>query len=715
MKEAGVSHSHNRKGKGTQAYCRHVQPSWYKTFPWISVCSSSLKIYCSTCRSAKSKNLLTFPKHYKSAFIDDGFQNLKKAIERCREHENSVTHKEAVTKLVAINSKGTGVDALLSTRLKADQEHHREMLMKLLHSIKYLARQGLPLRGHHEDSVSFEGNLYQLLLLHATYCPKMTAWLTKREYISPDIVNELIRMMGQSLLRTLLGEIRSSLWFAILADEATDVSHHEQLSLSIRWVDDGFVVHEDTLGLVQLPNTTAATIFATIKDILIRCSLPLSLCRGQAFDGASNMSGIRNGVQALVKAEAPQALYVHCLAHNLNLCLKDVTVKCELIRNVMDFVYNLVQLIRYSPKRLALFDTLRKEVAIKDGVSTPSLRTVCPTRWTVRHSCLDSILRNYELLEHALLEIKQGHDEYAAKASGALLSMESFETFFSLKLAYLIFSAAEQLSINLQAKDITIQEATTGASLLTAHLHSLRNEEKFNSFYEHLVKDSSNLTEEPCLPRYRKVPRRFDQGESPHIYSCPKDRYRHAYFEALELASGEVEKRFDQADLQVVKQIEMLLLNAANGQLQVMSDIIPSGIKNYLNKDIDLERLKCQLSLVPDMVKTASEGRISKVTNVRTLGDLLNQSRIYKDMLSEVNKLVNLFFTFPVTTATAERSFSSLRRLKTYLRSRMSDCRLNNLFLMYVHSSRTDALDLNEIAREFISINSKRMHYFGTF
>ena len=65
-----------------------------------------------------------------------------------------------------------------------------------------------------------------------------------------------------------------------------------------------------------------------------------------------------------------------------------------------------------------------------------------------------------------------------------------------------------------------------------------------------------------------------------------------------------------------------------------MGDIIPSGIKDFLNKDIDLERLKCKLSLVPDMVKTASEGSIRKVTNVRTLGDLLNQSRIYKEMLN---------------------------------------------------------------------------------
>ena len=49
--------------------------------------------------------------------------------------------------------------------------------------------------------------------------------------------------------------------------------------------------------------------------------------------------------------------------------------------------------------------------------------------------------------------VQQGHDEYAAKGKGLLMQMESFDTFFSLKLAYLVFSAAEQFSTNLQAKD----------------------------------------------------------------------------------------------------------------------------------------------------------------------------------------------------------------------------------------------------------------------
>ena len=343
--------------------------------------------------------------------------------------------------------------------------------------------------------------------------------------------------------------------------------------------------------------TKAVTIFSAIKDILIRCSLPLSQCRGQAFDGASNMSGVRNGVQALVKSETSQALYVHCLAHNLSLCLKDVTNTCEMIRNVMDFVYNLVQLIRFSPKRLSLFDSLRKDISLNSGEATPSLRMLCPTRWTVRHTSIDSVIKNYQILQSALEQIQLGHDEYAAKASGLLARMEKFDAFFALKLVHLILSSAEQLSINLQAVDITIQEALRGAKLLSTHLTSLRNEASFNRFYDGIYEDSKNLTEEPCLPRQRKTPRKYDEGGLAHQYQDPKARYRHAYFETLELAAGEIEKRFDHEDIHTIKEIEVLLLKAGNGEA---IDSLSPLIQSYLRNDIDLERLKTQLSLVQD-------------------------------------------------------------------------------------------------------------------
>ena len=96
------------------------------------------------------------------------------------------------------------------------------------------------------------------------------------------------------------------------------------------------------------------------------------------------MSGVCNGVQALVKRVANQALYVHCLAHSLNLCVQEASKQCVLVQSVMEMVYDLIKLIKFSPKRLALFENFRTEVSIQSGETLqPSLRTLCPTRCTL--------------------------------------------------------------------------------------------------------------------------------------------------------------------------------------------------------------------------------------------------------------------------------------------------------------------------------------------
>src|SRR5438067_5948362 len=113
-------------------------------------------------------------------------------------------------------------------------------------------------------------------------------------------------------------------------------SHMEQLCLTIRWVDDRYNIHEDPLELYQLPQTDTETIFKALKDCLIRFSIPLTRCCGQGYDGAANMSGHLNGVAAKLQKEAPGAVYVHCLAHCINLCLQTVTRQCLAIRNAID-------------------------------------------------------------------------------------------------------------------------------------------------------------------------------------------------------------------------------------------------------------------------------------------------------------------------------------------------------------------------------------------
>ena len=129
--------------------------------------------------------------------------------------------------------------------------------------------------------------------------------------------------------------------------------------------------------------------------------------------------------------------------------------------------------------------------------------------------------------------------------------------------------------------------------------------------------------------------------------------------------------------------------------------------------DVSIEQLKVQLAMLPDVIKIAFNGSIKKVTNIRTITDAMTKSTIYQNMLCELDKLLLLYLTSPVTTATAERSFSSLRTVKTYLQNTMSACKLNNLLLMHVHQNRTDDLDLAKVAKAFIESNSRRLHYFG--
>ena len=84
-------------------------------------------------------------------------------------------------KLAAKSSK-MDVSAQFSTNHDTETRNNRTMFLKLLECIRYLARQDLPFRGVHEDSVAFEGNLYHLLLLQAKGNTQLASWIKRQDY-----------------------------------------------------------------------------------------------------------------------------------------------------------------------------------------------------------------------------------------------------------------------------------------------------------------------------------------------------------------------------------------------------------------------------------------------------------------------------------------------------------------------------------------------------
>ena len=330
---------------------RNFMHDWYDTFPWLTLCSTKKKAFCFYCRDVDRQGLITFSSKAESAYTTVGFNNWKKAIEKFQKHATCSAHSEAVIKWQMMQKPP--VNQQLCTQLQHDQQERQQALLKQLQCLRFLLRQGLAIRGHTET----EGNLHQMLVMWSAYDSSLKNWLREKKYLSPIIINEQITIFGLDVLRSLLAKIKtaSPAWYAIIADEASDVNNREQLNLSIRWVIDGYEVSEDSIGLYVLPNTTSNVLYSVVTDILTRCDLPLALCRGQAFDGAANMQGKRNGLATKIRSKVPAAVPVHCLAHCLNLCLQDAARKLPFLRDALDTTKELAQLIKFSPKRAHLF------------------------------------------------------------------------------------------------------------------------------------------------------------------------------------------------------------------------------------------------------------------------------------------------------------------------------------------------------------------------
>ena len=99
------------------------------------------------------------------------------------------------------------------------------------------------------------------------------------------------------------------------------------------------------------------------------------------------------------------------------------------------------------------------------------------------------------------------------------------------------------------------------------------------------------------------------------------------------------------------------------------------------------------LDLVHTVNKQCHLG-IKKVTLICTICEAVNSSHHTKAMLSEVHWLLRMYLTVPMTSATAERIFSTLRHLKNFLCSTITQKRLNNLIIVHTHKNCTDNLDL---------------------
>ena len=140
-----------------------------------------------------------------------------------------------------------------------------------------------------------------------------------------------------------------------------------------------------------------------------------------------------------------------------------------------------------------------------------------------------------------------------------------------------------------------------------------------------------------------------------------------------------------------------------------------SDVMQLYGDDFNQQRMASQLLILHANLPHEIKSLVGGMKLKGIIAFLQSLSLIESELYTEVIKLAKLIIVIPATNAVSERTFSALRRLKTWLRSTMHQSRLNWCMLLHVHKDESGKLDLAIIGNEFASRNSSRQELFGIF
>ena len=187
---------------------------------------------------------------------------------------------------------------------------------------------------------------------------------------------------------------------------------------------------------------------------------------------------------------------------------------------------------------------------------------------------------------------------------------------------------------------------------------------------------------EPSLPRKRRRPARYEAGNAEaEFHENVEDQYRQIYYQAIGTIVGTIRDRFDQDGYKTYSELENLLLKAIGNESFEQEF---GFMTNFYGADLNTDNLRTQLETLKVNLPAGVSGIKDIIKYVRNL------TQVQRDLLSDICTVIKLILVMPTTNAVSERSFSALRRVKTYLHATMTQERLNHLKVCIVHKDLTD-------------------------
>ena len=441
-----------------------------------------------------------------------------------------------------------------------------------------------------------------------------------------------------------------------------------------------------------------------VTQVLDDLKLKASDIVGKCFDGASNMSGVKKGLAARMKECSPDSIYVHCYAHLLNLAIQATITNVQPLRNTLGTIQNLYNFLEGSPKRHAILH----DIEVEGKPMMHSLKSQSATRWVCHYEAVKVIHDELERIVKALHLLSDDKDAKTCCDSRALLVAICNGSFvLGLCILRVILLNTSSLSRYLQSKDLDVLTAKKSADLTLTVLKKCRDDENFDLIwkkYESLanelkqwVQGTEFAVKEIRMPR-RKPSRRHQAlvGETVEDITTQDPVTHHkveTYFAALDRVIFELESRFQGNDQRILCSLGEITLSQEPSQESFRQ------VSEFYK--IDRELLQAEFAIFKTFrAESADKLNFSKATDVY---EALHKSHLLP-MLPQLSHVIKIFTVISATSCTAERAFSGLRRMKTYLRNTMGQQRLTDLAVINIERYYSNRVIENDKLQKLFGI-----------
>uniref|UniRef100_A0A3Q1GW72 HAT C-terminal dimerisation domain-containing protein n=1 Tax=Acanthochromis polyacanthus TaxID=80966 RepID=A0A3Q1GW72_9TELE len=476
--------------------------------------------------------------------------------------------------------------------------------------------------------------------------------------------------------------------FCLKSDGTRDKCNVENMSVMIRFVRNG-IPEEHLIGLLDLSQLNAEYITTQILEHLSESGYNAAEIMSQCYDGASVMSGVKGGVQALIQKKIGKDIpYIHCYNHQLHLVV--------------------VHAMQAEPCAKAFFDlsgslhSFFHRHYMSQNYDVPSLKRLLEIRWTSHYEVTKCLVENQDAIMSILTEVTEDRAaavDICTEASGLLMMLRRHNFFEIGKFLLKILGPLKPANAMLQGHSVDLCCASELVSASLQTLKQIRHEQS-----EALT---STATPAAAAKRQRTMSSQLTGSvvmstlghEEDSV--TPDQALKRALLNILDTAIVEMETRFTKSNLDLMKAVNCLqpqsisfLDPAMLGPLQKMAGCDSGTLSN----EILVGKI-----MLENKFKNTEEGR-AEFVNLSTICQFLQG---HKEGFPQLHRMYVTSIVIGISSASCESSFSTLSRVLTPFRRTMLHKRKRDLVILAHEKAITKGLNMDEFVRVFAQKNRR--------